>query len=256
MRTLFAAAVCAGLSLPVSAQPPAIDFGVAAELVRNMMSEQVGQNILASTNLMSNYRNYALEQEIAQEAARRGLTERIDVQRAIEETRRDILIQAVKNDVIRAARPPTDEKIARETEALSAQLVAPPALKLDVYSISGRQTQHLEWARAQLAAGEDVEARLAERGFVHVTAQNPDPWFTANRVAAPIWTRLTAMTNGEAEVFPDGNNYLLVRRLDARSARPMTAEESHDLVRARLLRESQEKLWSEFIEQKARALGL
>jgi hypothetical protein len=251
----MAGVLLAMLAGTAMAQGPAIDYGVAAEVVRGMMSEQVGRSIVSSTNLMANYRNSALEQALAQEAARRGLTERIDVQRTIEDLRRETLILALRTDVMRAVETPTDDAVKKEYQKQKANLVLPAAQKLDVYTVSAVQTQLIEKALALATSGAEIAGPLTKRGFVHVSAQLAEPWFTSNQVAAAIWDRVTAMKNGESEVFPDGANVLLIRKLDARDARPMTLEEATPLVRDFLVRDRRNEAWNAFVAEMSRGLG-
>jgi len=250
--------LCVGLFVTVSsarAQNSAVDFGVASEVVRNMMSAEVGQSISSSTNLMANYRNYALEQELAQEAARRGLTERIDVLRTLEDQRRDTLILALRNEIIRAAEAPSEEMIKKEYQKQKERLMLPPAQKLDVFSVSSVQTQLIEKARVLAANSADIAEPLTKRGFIHVSAQLAEPWFTSNQVTAVIWEKITAMPNGGVEVFPDGDNVLLIRKIDSRTSRVMTLEEAQGVLRSALMRNRQETLWNEFVSKKSRELG-
>lgn len=239
----------------VQAQNNAMDFGVASEVVRNMMSAEVGQSISTSTNLMANYRNYALEQELAQEASRRGLTERIDVLRTLEDQRRDTLIMALRNDIVRTAEVPSEETIKKEYQKQKDRLVLPAAHKLDVFSVSAVQTQLIEKARALAANSSDIAEPLTKRGFIHVSAQLAEPWFTSNQVAGVIWDKISAMPKAGVDVFPDGDNVLLIRKIDSRTARVMTLEEAQGILRNALMRDRQEALWNEFVSKKSRELG-
>lgn len=255
MRTYWMLTLTALTAAIVSAQEVPMDYGVASEIVRGMVSEDVGRSIVASTNLMANYRNIALEQELAQEAARRGLTERIDVRRTLEDQRRNTLILALRNEITRTATPPDDATLAAEFKKQQDKLVMPTAQKLDVYSISAGQTQVVERARALAESGADLTATLTNRGFVHVTGQIDEPWFTANQVAPAIWSDLLAMAPGDVEVFPDGGTLLLIRKLEDREARPMTLEEATPLLRNALMRDAQMTLWNNYVAEKASGLG-
>jgi len=237
------------------AQQSSIDFGVASEVVRNMMSAETSQNILASTNLMANYRNFALEQELAQEAARRGLSERIDVQRSLEDIRREVLIRALRVDITRLAEAPSEDQIKKEFEKLKEQLVMPQTLKLDVYSISAAQTQVVERAKEVLRSEADAVGLLTKRGFVHVTGQLAEPWFTSNQVSEFIWKSLLEMKAGEVDAFPDDNNILLIKKLDKREPRKMTLEEARNGLTRSLMAGRQDALWAEFVAKKSRELG-
>lgn len=237
------------------AQTINMDFGVATEVVRSMMSPDVGASISSSTNLMANYRNFALEQELAQEAARRGLSERIDVRRALEEQRRDILINALRNDVIRTVPPPAEATLRAEFRKQRDELIMPAAQKLDVFSISADQTQTIARAQAFAAESEEIAETLIDRGFVNVSGQLTEPWFAADQMTESIWEAVTAMERGQVEVFPDGANALLIRKLDERAARPMTYEEAEAPLRQFLMRDAQIKRWNEYVEEAGRKLG-
>lgn len=256
MKKLMAVLMMTSVSLALHAQNIPLDFGVASEVVRTMMSAQTGQSILSSTNLMANYRNFALEQEMAREAARRGITERIDVLRTIEDMRREVLIRALRSEVIAAAKTPSEEEIAREYKKLSDRLVLPKSLRLDVYSISAAETQLFERATAMLSSQEDAAGPLTKRGFVHVTGQADASWFTANQVTEAIWNELLTMPAGEARIFPDGSNVLLIKKLEERESRPMTLDESRELISNLLMRDAQNQLWNDFVTEKAKSLGL
>lgn len=252
-KILMLVAFCGAVA---QAQTPNLDYGVASEVFRNAMTQQTSQNILNSTNLLANYRNYALEQELTQEAARRGLTERIDVIRSIEQARREILVRALRDDVIRSAKQPTAEAIEKEYKRLSAELIMPKTLRLDVYSIAATQTQLLEKAKTVLETQSGVSEQLTRRGFVHVTEQIEASWFTDKQVSPAIWTGLQAMRDGDVAAFPDGDSVLLIKRLEARDSRPMTLDEARGIVTSLIMRDSQNKIWEEYIAAKQRSLSL
>ena len=104
-------------SLPADPQQMAdthqrfLDQAVASELVRGAVAGQTVNALAASPDLQRNYVISVVEQELAQEASRRGLAERLDVQRALMQARYQILLQALQQDVVRHVAQPTDAEI-------------------------------------------------------------------------------------------------------------------------------------------------
>lgn len=257
MRNVVILAIFLVFSVSAQAQgPTALDYGIASEVARSAMIDDVGRSILGNTNLMSRYRSIALDEEMAREAVRRGLTERIFVQRLLEQSRRSILIQALRAEIDATAPAPTEKMIKKEYEAQSESLVAQAGLKLDVFSIASSDATTLGEAKLLLEEEENPAAELVKLGYVHVTAQLPEPWLTAGQVAAPVWTNLQAMADGEVGAFPDGDNTLLIRRLASREARTLTLEEAREFIRTKLLQETQNERWNAFYAEKAKAAGI
>ena len=252
--------VAASLLVAGSAQAQLenIDFGVASEVVRNMMSAQTGEEIMGSTNLHGAYKNYALEQELAQEAARRGLQERIDVQRTMEEARRSVMIRALRNDIIRSIPPPAADKIKStyEAEAAKGRWALPAGFKLDVFGLPGANPDQLAAAN-KLATGEAVEdAALAALKLQQLSSQATGSYLSSNQVAGPIWKELMEMKLNELRVFPDGTNHLVVRRGAYAGPRELKLEEATEVVKGMLLREKQDAAWDEYVRKKQKSLGL
>ena len=243
---------------PARAQMENIDFGVASEVVRNMMSAKTGEEIMGSTNLLGAYKNYALEQELAQEAARRGLQERIDVQRTREEARRSVMIRALRNDIIRSIPPPAEDKVKStyEAEAAKGRWAMPAGFKLDVFGLPGSEAGQLATAK-KLATGEAVEDKALEAlKLQQLSSQASGGFLSSNQVAGPIWGELMEMKLNEVRVFPDGTNYLVVRRGAYAGPRELTLEQASDVVKGMLLREKHDAAWDDYIRKKAKSLGL
>jgi hemoglobin-like flavoprotein len=237
------------------AQTPVIDHGVANEVARTSMRDTTGQAILANTNLMAQYQNLALEQELVQEAVRKGLTERLDVQQSLHAARRNILIQALRNNVVEETTPPEEDEWVSAYERFSDRLIQPEAMMLDVYTFPGSEMEDLAKARSVLQKNPDkAESLLLEKGFMHFTAGIPEAWFNPSQVSTSVWPRLLEMKSGDVDSFPDGEGLLLVRKMGQREARPMTLDESRGILSELLLREQQDKLWNDYLEQSRKAL--
>jgi hypothetical protein len=111
-------------------EQPRLDYGVVAEVVRTMTTERNGAEILSSTNLMENYRDLAVQQALAREAARRGLAEQMAVQRALEVARRNVLIAALRGEIAaqvpRPGREQAEGGLQREHQQLDSAGGFPP----------------------------------------------------------------------------------------------------------------------------------
>ncbi len=240
-----------------SAQTAPVDLNLAAEVWRSTMSQDSLQSINTTTNLLASYKTLALQQELAQESARRGLTERVDVRRSLEEARRNVIIEALRNDVVKSAATPTEEEIGTAYERLSGQLVVPEALSLDVFSIAGTESGKVSDAVTLLTDSADAAAeKLVSEGFKHVTADIEEPWFNATQMTTNIWSALQDMGDGAVDSFPDGANVLVIRKISERDSRTMTLDESRDIVRNQLLRERQDRLWNIYQRETLQKLGL
>lgn len=227
----------------------ALDFGVVAEVVRSVANERNAIEIQANTNLMVTYRELALQQELAREAARRGLTETLAVQRAIELSRRNVLVTALRNDVAAGVRTPTDQEIRDAFRQQGDRLRQPEGYRLDVYRLGSDQAEALAYA-ASLATGKPVsDEDLADLPAVAFARQTNEVWFTAANMTSNVWAGLESMEQDEVRLFPDGTLTLVIRRGERRDARNLRLDEARPLLRENLLRERAEEAWRELVEE-------
>lgn len=255
-KTIAAAAALLVGTANVNAQVGPMDFGVASEVVRSLTSERTAIEIQQSTNLLASYRDVAIQQELAQEAVRRGLTERVDVQRTLEQYRRQVLVQALRQDIERRVPQPTDEQLAAAFKERSAGLLLPPAYQMDAWMITPADTQSLALARS-FASGKPVaDETVAVLAAPRILTADENTWVNAGQMSSNVWSGLMAMQLSEVKLFPDGSNTMVVRRGPFRAQRPLTLDEARPLLIQELRARQAGEQWQAQLEKMAREIGL
>ena len=253
----MAAAVVALAAGAASAQIQSLDFGVASEVVRGMMTPRNALEIQQSTNLLSNYRDLALQQELAQEAFRRGLAERIDVQRRFEAARREILIRALQEDVVRGLPTPPEDEVKKAYEARAKELILSPAYQLDVWMVANTDTATLAKARAFATGKAVADETVSVLSNNQVQVQSDDRWFDSTTMASNVWAGLQDMQQNEVRTFPEGTNAtIVVRRGTFRGQRQLTLDEARSVIVNELATRKANEAWNEFIQKKRKTLGV
>ncbi len=258
-RMLVLSAVVAGaITTGVVAQQGAhvLDQAVASELVRGAVAGQTVNALAASPDLQRNYVISVIEQELAQEAARRGLAERLDVQRALMQARYQILLQALQQDVVRHVAQPTDAEIQSAFKKEKDRWVMPEAFKLDIFAADGANTGAVTALKAAAGTAALDATALQTAGARQLVASTGDVWVSEKEIVPEVWKALSSLKMGESRTFGVQNAVWLVRRADYRKAGPMTFEQARDRVRAELLQAGQRAEWESFLEKRRKSLGL
>ena len=227
-----------------------VDFWAATEVVMSQIGPSTMQQIQSSPALQQQYKNVLLEQHLAQEAVKRGLTERLDVQRALNVARRSVLVQALRDDLLRGVPAPTDADIAAAFPKGKEKWVLPEAYQLDVYRIAASDTPAHEAARRLANGGPVTDEALGK--LVNAQAQvtrESGGWVSESQMIPAIWTALAEMKMDEVRLFPDGAQTLVIRRGDFRKARSLDLKEASPYVARDILRERSDRLWSNYIDQ-------
>ena len=239
-----------------AARTPVVDQAVALELMRGAAGQLAAGALQTNPDFARLYSTSVLEQELVQEAARRGLTERLDVHRALTMARYQILIQALQADVVRGLPTPTDAEIKRQYDRNRAEYTLPEAVKADVYVLDSTAPNVTEVSRAAIAAQAIDPAQLQRTRYQQV-ADAAQVWVARTVFPKDHWTDIRQMNPGQVRLFhmPDGN-LLLLKYEDYRAERPATLEEATDDIRQQILNERQQKAWQEFLLPLRRKHGL
>lgn len=254
--TRYLAVALAIVAAGAQAQLRQFDFGVASEVVRGLTTERTAIEIQQSTNLLANYREVALQQALAQEAVRLGLTERVDVQRTLEQYRRQVLVQALRQDFERRAPKPTEEQIAASYKERAAELNLPPAYQIDAWLMGPGDTQSLALAKS-FAAGKPVaDETISAIRSPRLISATQDVWFVREQMSTNVWAGLIGMQLGEVRLFPDGSNTMVVRRGAFRAERPLTLDEVRPVLVNELTAKAAATQWFGHLERTAAELGL
>ncbi len=257
-RVLTAAAVagCAAVGAWAQQGPHVLDQAVASELLRGAVAGQTVNALAQSPDLQRNYVISVIEQELAQEAARRGIAERLDVQRAIMQARYQILLQALQQDVVRHAAQPADADVQAAFKKEKDRWILPEGFKLDIFACESTNTAAVTALKAAAGTVAPDAAALQTAGARQLVSGAGDVWVTEKDIVPEVWKALASQKNGESRTFGVQNTVWLVRRSDYRKAGPMTFEQARERVRAELLQASQRAEWEAFLEKRRKSLGL
>ena len=240
------------LSLSCYAQ---FDPGIAAEAMRGTVAAQAAGAMRDNQQLLLDYQNLAMEQAFAGEAARRGLAERLDVQNALQTARRQILVQALREDVGRALPAPTEADLRSAYQAQTNRWVQPAAYQLDVFQVDASDSNALAQARA-LAGGKPVgDDRLPGLKARMVLSAASGRWVTTNDVAASIGAALPTMKQAEARLFDTPGGLLFIRRGAYREARVLPYEQVQGTLQIELSKARQNAAWNDYMVGVRKQLG-
>ncbi len=233
-----------------------LDQTIAAELLRGAVANQSVNVLAQSPDLQRNYVVGVIEQELVQEAARRGLPERLDVQRALMQSRHQILLQALQQDVIRKVPPPTDAEIQAAFKKDKDRWVLPDAFRLEVYAAEETNTNAVAALRAAAGVLPLNAETLMAAGARQLVGAQQELWVTERDILPEVWKVLPALRDGESRIFMVQDSVWLVRRLTHRRSGPMTFEQAREPIRAELLQAKQRQEWERFVEARRKVLGL
>ena len=161
MKTLLP--ILAVFSLPFALQAQTLDAALAAEALRGATLNSATVILGRDVESADNYRELALEQAIAVQAGRFGLDERVDVQRALAAARRQVLVQALREEVERQVPGPDEASVRELFDKNKTAFVAPSAYQLTVYEWPKTVTSSTAELTAKLV-GTDVEKLVVDAG--------------------------------------------------------------------------------------------
>ncbi|OQW97650.1 MAG: hypothetical protein BWK77_01215 [Verrucomicrobia bacterium A1] len=233
-----------------------LDQAVATELLRGAVAGQAVNALAQSADMQRSYVTGVIEQELAQEAARRGLTERVDVQQAMTRARHQILLQALQQDIGRHAVQPTDVEIQASFKKEKDRWVMPEAFKLDIFAADSSNATAVAALKAAAGMAAPDAAALKTAGARQLASGAGEAWVTEREIVPEVWKALPSLRVGEGRTFGVQSAVWLVRRVDARKAGPMTFEQAREQVRGALLQANQRAEWEAFVEKRRKALGL
>jgi hypothetical protein len=246
MKKLLPFLTVFALACQASAQT---DPALAAESVRRAATvwglQQIGQD-QTTANI---YMNLAVEQRVAQDAARLGLPERMDVQRAMADARRQVMIAAMQDEIARRVAVPTDEEAKKFYNEKPSNFTLTEAFQLSVYEWTEENAAAAADAAVELAKGPVDEAKIAEwKGQVIISKEN-NTWVTANQVSKELWTGLMTLKDGQAKMFTLPGGRAWVQRKAYRAERLPTFDEAANDVRGALLMQRRQTAWAEYVQR-------
>lgn len=256
LLSVWGVAMSAVLGAAAQQGPHVLDQAVASELLRGAVAGQTVNALAASPDLQRNYLASVIEQELAQEAARRGLPERLDVQRALMQARYQILLQALQQDVVRHAAQPSDAEIQALFKKEKDRWVMPEAYKLDIFAADVANTNAVGALKSAAGTAAPDTASLLATGARQLVSSAGAVWVAEKDIVPEVWKALALLKTNESRTFGVQSAVWLVRRVDYRKAGPMTFEQARDPIRTELLQKNQRAEWEEFLATRRKALGL
>jgi len=238
-----------------SAQNHVLDQAVATELIRGATGNLAIGALQNDPEFARLYTSSVLEQELAQEAARRGLAERLDVQRALSMSRFQILIQALQADIARQIVQPTEADVKAYFEKNRATMILKEAVKADVFLLDGTDTSAIEIARASVATQTISPEELQKTRFKQI-ALAEQVWVAREVFPEDVWKEIRLLPKGKVRFYKVEDNFLLLKYEDYRAERPATLEDVQDDIRNQLRNERQQAAWNAFVEKTGKSIGL
>ena len=248
--------VLAAVAVGAQAQTHILDQTVATELLRGATGQLAVGALQNSPDFARMYTTSVLEQELAQEAAKRGLTERLDVQRALLMARYTILIQALQQDIAKGIVQPTDADVEAQYKKNRADYKLPEAVKADVVLLDGTSTNSLEVARAA-ATAQAIDPENLKKTNYRELAKADQVWVARDVFPEEVWTEIRKLEKGRVAWYRvQNNNYMIVKYQDYRAERPATLDEAKDGIRNQMVGDRQQKAWQAYVEGEQKKLGL
>ncbi|MCC5843134.1 MAG: peptidyl-prolyl cis-trans isomerase [Verrucomicrobia bacterium] len=234
-----------------------LDQMVATELLRGSTGGLAVGALQSNEDFLRQYTAGVLEQELAQEAARRGLTERMDVQRALHATRMRVLVQALQADVIRGIPAPTEEEVETVYNQQPERFRVAEALQVDLFVFDLNDNAARDFARQAVRGRKIDAATAAEVGGRQLAgvSEEGEGWVAKDAFPEEVWNALKSARSGTVHQFPLEERILLVKRHGHREERQATMEEARVKLREAMLQQRQQAVWTEFLQQRRRGIG-
>lgn len=244
------------LSGIVSAQH-VVDGAVATELLRGSTGGLAVNALQTNENFLRQYTMGVLEQELAQEAARRGLDERLDIQRALHASRMKVLIQALHSEVTKGVESPSDEDVEKTYQNNPERFRVGEAAKVDVLAFAAEDKNAKKFSRDAVKSRKIKEEDLEEIPHRWISrAEGEGGWVTKTSFPEELWEAILSSEKGDVVAFPLEERVLLVKVHDRREERQATLEEAEQEIARLLKRQRQQAIWAEFIQEHQRQIGL
>lgn len=195
-----------------------------------------------------------LEEEIACEAARRGLLERDDVQESLKKARRQVLTQALKKDFGRSLPPLTEKELNDAYQRLRNHWMIPESYLIDAVEISKLDPKTQAVARG-LVTGKPVSDKAIDFLMKHALVnQKRGQWVTRQNLAPEIWQALAKMKMNEVRVIKTQGGEFLIRKGLHRQQGALPLEQVRNQLAVIIKQQKMEKAWNDYLMELQRKL--
>ena len=244
----------------VNIQALRIDPNLAADVLRQQNPGDVATSVRDNPQLNQECQRLALEQELARQAAQRGLAERTDVQNELQRLRRMTLMAALRDDLARSVPPPKETDVLFFYSNNLSRWTVPLSYLLDVFSVNTNDTALV--AEAKIAAttlpliktnAADYVSKLRAKGISVIAFQQ---WFPTNNIDESVLTEIETTPKGDVRAITQPNGVTIVHVNDTRQPTRLTIEQARPTVENDLIRATVEKLWQDHLDRTRTQLGL
>jgi hypothetical protein len=256
VSVLLLALSIGGIGASTARAQARFDAAVAAEVMSGSAAMQAAGIMRDDQRVFLGYLDVALQQELAQEAVRRGLTERLDVQNAQQNARRQILIQSLRDDLARSLPVATEAEMKAVFQADTNRWTFQAGFQIDAVQLDAKDTNLMAKARAVVTGKPVPDADLAPfTNYPALATQGSGRWFTTNDFLPEVYAELPKMQQGEVRLFEMQAGPILIRRGAGRQQRPMTFDEARAQIQIDLQAQRLQKAWDDYIARKRKELG-
>ena len=224
------------------------DKAVISEIMREYSIMRANDAMKNNQDLFLNYQKLLIEQEVVQEAVRRGLAERIDVIHQLQTARREILINAMKDDISRQIPMPDMTAMQLYYQKNLNRYTLTEAFKLEVFELDYTNTELLHLAEKINNTKILEKDLLIKSGAKYISKGHENKWFTEKEINKDIYNALKEMKDGEARMFKLKSNAFIFHRIAYRKKTTIPFENVQRDILSEIRKQQTEDAWKKYLQ--------
>jgi len=229
------------------------DHGVAAEAVRGTSIADAMGTMTDNQQLRLEYQRILTEQAISVEAARLGLTERLDVQHGLQAARRGVLVSSMRREVTKNIPLPGLTAVTAAYSNNLARWIVPETALVDIVQMSTNDDRTVAAATSVITNKPGNADRPMPEGVSMIIAGR---WLRAVDLPVPVWNTISGMSKGDTEFCQAGDSYLIISLHARQLIRTNSLAAARGTIEIEMLRAEEEKVWQSYIKSVRKRLGL
>ncbi|KPA13532.1 secreted protein [Candidatus Magnetomorum sp. HK-1] len=238
-----------------AAIPPLWDREVISEIMRDNSVARANDAMKNNQDLYLNYQHLLIEQHVAQEAVRRGLTERLDVSHQLQTARRTVLINAMKEDILRQLPAPDMTEMQLYYQNHLAAYTLPDAFKLEVFELDTSNNKLMILAESMKTAKQLDRQKLLQAGAKQVMAESSTKWLSEKQIHKQIYLAVHDMKDHETRLVKLNSGLYFVIRLAYREKFVRPFEKVYSEILMEFKKQGAEKEWQNYLQKIKKQLG-
>jgi len=224
------------------------DKAVISEIMREYSIMRANDAMKNNQDLLLNYQQLLIEQEISQEAVRSGLTERIDVIHQLQAARRAILVNAMKDDISRQVPMPDMTAMQLYYHKKINKYTLSEAFKLDIFELDNTNTELLRLAEKMITTKFLEKGLLIKTGAKSISKGDENKWFTEKEINKDVYKALKEMKDGETRMFKLRSNTFVFHRIAYRNKTTIPFENVQSDIIMEIKKQKTEDAWEKYIQ--------